>query len=444
MALLFSGGELSSLPTNYYPSHEAIDHYHRYKEDVALFKELGFKSYRMSIAWSRIYPNGDDEKPNEAGLKFYDKLFKELTEAGIEPVVTLSHFELPLTLVKKYGGWLNRRLVEFFTRYAKTIYERYSKYVKYWLTFNEINMAMLIGTISLGMISKKDDPLAQLKVFQALHHQFVASALATKLAHEIIPGSKVGCMVARMESYPFSCHPLDVWKNYQNYLKGNEYCLSVHAKGEYLPSAKTIWAKAGGTIEIAEGDLEILKKHPVDFISFSYYSTSVVKAANLTEQDKKAAGNFISGVVNPYLEASEWGWTIDPSGLRLALNEMYNTYGKPLMIVENGLGARDKLEEGNIINDDYRISYMEAHVKAMADAIDDGVDLIGYTSWGCIDLVSASGGEYDKRYGFIYVDMHDPDEAHPKPYGTQARYKKKSFAWYKEVIKTNGKSVLEK
>jgi 6-phospho-beta-glucosidase len=250
-------------------------------------------------------------------------------------------------------------------------------------------------------------------------------------------------MVARMESYPFSCHPQDVLANYQKSLLGNDYCLNVHAKGEYLPVAKTLWAKEGGTVEFASGDQELLKNYPVDFISFSYYATGVTKVANLTENDKKlAAGNFLFGVPNPHLEASEWGWTIDPSGLRLALNEMYNTYGKPLMVVENGLGARDELLPGNIINDDYRISYLDAHIKAMADAIDAGVDLIGYTSWGCIDLVSASGGEYDKRYGYIYVDYHDPDASHTKPYGTLARYKKKSFYFYQEVIKTNGQSVL--
>ncbi|MDR2822616.1 MAG: glycoside hydrolase family 1 protein [Acholeplasmatales bacterium] len=428
-----------------YPSHVAIDHYHRYKEDIQLFKEMGFKSYRMSIAWSRIFPNGDDLTPNEEGLKFYDNLFKELKSASIEPVVTISHYELPLNLAKSYGGWENRKLIDFYINFCTVIFNRYNNLVKYWLTFNEVNMGILFGQFSLCIKEEANDPLIKIKRAQALHHQFIASALAVKLAHEINKENKVGCMIARMESYPFSCHPDEVFSNYNQGIIFNDYTLSVQVKGEYLPTSKAIWASFGGKVEFLKDDKKILKKGKVDFISFSYYCSSVCKVHGLTPEEKSnlvGINALFGSAKNPYLEASEWGWQIDATGLRLCLNEMYNTYNVPLMIVENGLGARDNLLPGNVIDDSYRISYLKEHIKAINLALKDGVKVLGYTPWGCIDLVSASGGEYDKRYGFIYVDMHDKDATHDKPYGTFNRYKKKSFYWYQEVIKSNGSKAL--
>ncbi|KHF27673.1 Aryl-phospho-beta-D-glucosidase BglH [Anoxybacillus sp. BCO1] len=415
-----------------YPNHDGIDFYHRYKEDIALFAEMGFKAFRMSIAWSRIFPNGDELTPNEEGLKFYDDVFDELHKYGIEPVVTISHYEMPLHLVKAYGGWKNRKLISFFERYAKTLFERYKDKVKYWLTFNEINGAIHFPILSLGFLPDNKNTRLQ-HIFQALHHQFVASSLAVKAAHEMIPDVKVGCMLIYAPTYSFDCHPENVLHALQEGRIFNYLCGDVQVRGEYPNFAKRFFKENGIEINIHDGDLELLKQYPVDFISFSYYMSRTVK--KIKSPEEMTSGNIIGGVKNPFLKASDWGWEIDPIGLRIALNELYDRYQKPLFVVENGLGAYDKVEEDGSINDDYRIDYLREHIKAMGEAIEDGVELIGYTSWGCIDLVSASTGEMSKRYGFIYVDKDDQGN------GTLERRKKKSFYWYKRVIETNGKEI---
>jgi len=415
-----------------YPNHDGIDFYHRYKEDIALFAEMGFKAYRMSIAWSRIFPNGDELIPNEEGLKFYDDVFDELHKYGIEPIVTISHYEMPLHLVKAYGGWRNRKLISFFERYAKTLFERYKNKVKYWLTFNEINGALHFPVLSLGFLPESEGNRLQ-HIFQGLHHQFVASSLAVKAAHEIIPDAKVGCMLIYAPTYSFDCHPENVWHALHENRIFNYLCGDVQVRGKYPAFAKRFFKENGVELEIHDGDLELLKRYPVDFISFSYYMSRTVKKVKSPEE--MTSGNIIGGVKNPFLKASDWGWEIDPIGLRIALNELYDRYQKPLFVVENGLGAYDKVEEDGSINDDYRIDYLREHIKAMGEAIEDGVELMGYTSWGCIDLVSASTGEMSKRYGYIYVDKHDDGS------GTLKRKKKKSFFWYKHVIATNGKEL---
>jgi len=411
-----------------------IDFYHRYKEDIKLFAEMGFKVFRLSIAWSRIFPNGDDKAPNEQGLQFYDNVFNELHKYGIEPLVTISHYETPLGLAKNYDGWTNRKLIGFFENYVRTIFTRYKDKVKYWLTFNEINSALHAPYMSAGIWTPKEK-LSKQDLYQAMHHELVASALAVKIGHEINPEFKIGCMILGVPNYPLTSKPSDVLKAMQQD-RENLFFADVHARGKYPKYMDRLFKENNVKINMEPGDEEILK-NTVDFISFSYYMSSC--ATSDPEKNKSGAGNIISGVPNPYLKASEWGWQIDPEGLRYILNLLYDRYQKPLFIVENGLGAVDKLitdENGNkTVNDDYRINYLNDHLVQAAEAIEDGVELMGYTTWGCIDLVSASTAELKKRYGFIYVDRNDDGT------GTLERYKKKSFYWYKEVIATNGGSL---
>jgi 6-phospho-beta-glucosidase len=413
-----------------FPKRRGIDFYHRYKEDIALFAEMGFKTFRMSISWPRIFPNGDDLEPNEEGLEFYDKVFDELLKYGIEPLVTLSHYEIPLNLVQKYNGWADRRTVEFFVHYAETVFNRYRGKVKYWLTFNEINISTISPYIGSGILIDEVENKEQ-TVYQALHHQFVASARAVKAGHAIIPDSMIGCMLARMEVYPETCNPDDVLEALKED-QMNLFFTDVQVRGYYPSYMLSYFEENNIKIEMLPGDEEILLQHPVDFLSFSYYMTMVASGA---PGKKKEKGNFFSGVKNPYLAASDWGWQIDPKGLRITLKKMYDRYQVPLFIVENGLGAYDRVEVDGSINDDYRIEYLRAHIEQMKEAIHEGVDLIGYTTWGCIDLISAGTSEMSKRYGFIYVDQDDYGN------GTLARTKKKSFDWYKNVIATNGEQL---
>ncbi len=415
---------------HYYPAKTAIDMYHHYKEDIALFGEMGFKTYRLSIAWSRIFPNGDEDEPNEEGLKFYEDLFKECHKYGIEPLVTITHFDCPMHLITEYGGWKNRKLIGFYEKLVTVLFTRYKGLVKYWLTFNEINMILHLPFMGAGLYFEEGENRDQ-ATYTAAHHELVASALATKIGHEIDPNNMIGCMLAAGDVYPYSCNPEDVWKAYDTN-RDNYFFIDVQSRGAYPKYALLELERKGVTIPFVEGDEEILKEHTVDFISFSYYSS---KCASVDEK-LKTDGNVFASVKNPYLKASEWGWQIDPLGLRTTLNTLYDRYQKPLFIVENGLGAVDKPDANGYVEDDYRIDYMREHIKAMHDAVTlDGVDLLGYTSWGCIDLVSASTGEMSKRYGFIYVDRDDAGN------GSLKRSKKKSFDWYKEVIASNGENI---
>lgn len=423
---------LKPLENEYYPSHEAIDFYHRYKEDIALFAEMGFKCLRVSIAWSRIFPNGDEEIPNEEGLKFYDSMFDEMIRFGIEPVVTICHFDTPIGIIEKFGGWKNRKFINFYLNYCEAIFKRYKNKVKYWMTFNEINMILHLPFMGAGVRFEKGDNELQIK-YQSAHHELIASALATKMAHEIIPNSKVGCMLAAGEFYPYSCNPEDVLLAKEKD-RENLFFIDVQSRGEYPGYAKRFLRENGIEIVFKEDDEEILKNNTVDFIGFSYYSSRCASSDSEVLKGQ-TAGNVFKTVRNPNLKVSEWGWQIDPLGLRITCNSLYDRYQKPLFIVENGLGANDVIEEDGSINDDYRIEYLKEHVKAMKEAIIDGVDLIGYTPWGCIDIVSASTGEMKKRYGFIYVDKDNEGN------GTLKRSKKKSFYWYKKVIESNGEEL---
>ena len=429
----------------YYPSHEAIDFYHHFKEDIALFAEMGWTVFRLSINWSRIYPNGDDEQPNEAGLKFYDEVFDECKKYGIEPLVTLSHYEIPWGIVTKYHGFADRRVIDLFVKYATTCFERYKDKVKYWLTFNEINCGLMPGGGAyngVGYVCQEDldntaqRPVDQLidnpqKRFEALHNEFVASAKTVIEGHKINPDFMIGLMIAHMSSYGLTPDPKDQFKNLQSDDRMNNFCGDVQVRGEY-PTYMFRYFKDHGidTSFITEEDKKIIKEGVIDFYTFSYYMSNCV---TVDENAEKTNGNLATGAKNPYLKASDWGWQIDPDGLRYTLNILHDRYPHtPLMVVENGFGAFDKVEEDGSVHDTYRIDYFRDHIKAMDEAIEDGVPLIGYTTWGPIDLVSAGTGQYAKRYGFIYVDRHDDGT------GDFSRSKKDSFFWYKKVCESNG------
>ena len=427
-------GNRTKFPTEDNMKLVGIDFYHRYKEDIKLFAEMGFKVFRTSIAWSRIFPNGDEKEPNEKGLAFYDDLFDECHKYGMEPLVTISHYETPLYLAEHYNGWVNREMIGFYERYVRTIFTRYKNKVKYWLTFNEINSVLHAPFMSGGINTPKEN-LSKQDLYQAVHHELVASALATKIGHEINPEAKIGCMILSMPTYPLTPSPddmIEVMKEeHMNYFFGD-----VHVRGRYPGYMKRYFKEHNIKIHFEPEDEEILK-NTVDFVSFSYYMSCCATADK--EKQKKGNGNLLGGVKNPTLKESAWGWQIDPKGLRYVLNMFYDRYQKPLFIVENGLGAVDTLivdENGNkTVEDDYRIQYLNDHLVQVGEALLDGVEIMGYTTWGCIDLVSASTAELKKRYGFIYVDRNDDGS------GTLERYRKKSFYWYKDVISSNGKTL---
>lgn len=419
-----------------YPKRHGSDFYHHYKEDIALLAEMGFKCFRMSIAWSRIFPKGDETEPNEEGLRFYDAVFDECKKQGIEPLVTMCHYEMPIYLVMKYRGWYHRDTITYFLRFVQTICNRYRNKIKYWITFNEIDSMIRHPFTSAGLLPEMfPGKNFEEVVFQAMHHQFIASALATKICHEVIPGSQVGCMLTKLTYYPYSSRPEDI-KKAQDIMRST-YCYSdTQVFGEYPRFLLTYFKNQGIQIRKEAEDNAIMKAYPVDFVSFSYYNSYC--AAENGNGLIKSAGNTAIGYKNPYLQESEWGWQIDPLGLRISLVDMYDRYRKPLFIVENGLGAKDVLTTAGTVEDDYRIAYLDAHFRTMLDAIEkDGVELIGYTSWGCIDIVSESTKQMSKRYGFIYVDCDDYGK------GSYERYKKKSFNWYRNVIQTNGACLFE-
>ncbi|WP_295829913.1 glycoside hydrolase family 1 protein [uncultured Microbacterium sp.] len=410
-----------------------IDHYHRFAEDIALFAEMGFGVYRFSIAWSRIFPKGDETEPNEAGLAFYDRLLDELEKHGIEPLVTISHYETPLHLAEQYGGWTNRALIGFYERYARTLFERFGGRVKYWLTFNEIN-SLLHAPFMSGGIPVPEGGVPEQQLYQAMHHELVASARATRIAREVAPDAKVGCMVLSMPIYPLTPSPADAVA-VMDADHGNLVYGDVHTRGAYPGYFLRTLREKGIELDVTDQDRDDLT-HTVDFVSFSYYM-SIAETADPSLR-ATGEGNIMGGVSNPTLEASEWGWQIDPVGLRLVLNQFWDRWQKPLFIVENGLGARDQLVEVDgekTVIDDYRIAYLNDHLVQVGEAIEDGVDVLGYTSWGCIDIVSASTAQLSKRYGFIYVDRNDDGT------GTLDRYRKKSFGWYADVIRTNGATL---
>ena len=401
--------------------------------------EMGFKVFRMSINWTRIFPTGEEDTPNEKGLAFYDRVFDCCKKYGIEPLVTISHYEMPYALVEKYNGWASREMIAIFEKYAHVLFERYQDKVTYWLTFNEINSSVMPfgAVLNTGTIGGYEGPVNEVpdnkqERFQALHHMFLASAKVVKYAHEHYPNFKIGDMNIFATSYPLTSDPDDVIENQQHMNISNWFCSDVQVRGEYPFYIHRYFEENGIKLEMEPGDAAVLKEGVVDFYTFSYYMSNCITAHGGAES---AGGNIIGGCQNPYLKESDWGWQIDPKGLRYSLNEIYARYGKPMMVVENGLGAYDTVADDGSIHDDYRIEYLREHIRQMREAVIDGVDLLGYTPWGCIDLVSASTGEMAKRYGFIYVDKHDDGT------GTLERKRKDSFFWYQKVIESNGEEL---
>ncbi|MFB1050627.1 glycoside hydrolase family 1 protein [Paraliobacillus sp. JSM ZJ581] len=418
-------------PSDYlFPKRWGIDFYNRYKEDIALFAEMGFKTFRLSISWARIFPTGLEDEPNEQGLEFYDKVFDECKKYGIEPLVTMSHYEMPITLTEKYNGWVSRQLIPLFEKFARVILNRYKDKVKYWITFNEMNMNLNSLYTGAGVLADLvDDPLEA--AYQASHNQFLASALAVKAMKEIIPDGKIGCMINQIESYALTTKPEDQLQA----LKSNQlnyFYPDVQVRGEY-PSYMTRYFEDNNiNVVMEDGDADILKAGKVDYVAISYYMSHVTEAR---EDASKLAGTFDSPIKNEHLELTQWDWPIDSIGLRISLIKLYDRYEIPLFVCENGLGAKDELTADGKVHDDYRIDYLEKHVIQMKEAIKDGVELMGYTTWGCIDLVSCGTSQMSKRYGFIYVDQDDQGE------GSLERVRKDSFHWYKEVIATNGEKL---
>lgn len=416
-----------------FPGRNGVDGYKHYKEDIALFKELGYKCYRFSISWSRIFPTGEEKQPNLEGLKYYEDFINELVENEIEPVVTICHFDIPLSLVEKYGSWRSRKVINCYLRYCEVLFRNFGNKVRYWITFNEINMLMHLPFMGAGIRFEEKENSLEVK-YQAAHHELVASALATKMAHEICPDAKIGCMLAAGNVYPYSCNPEDVWASMKKD-RENYFFTDVQVRGEYPAYTKKFFEQQNIQIKTEESDFEILKEYTVDFVSLSYYNSRCVRADGKGEA---SGGNVFASAKNPYLTCSQWGWPIDPLGLRITLNGLYDRYQKPLFVVENGLGAKDIPDENGFVADDYRIDYLSSHIKAMMEAVEkDGVDLIGYTAWGCIDLVSATTGEMSKRYGLVYVDLDDEGK------GSCRRIPKKSFYWYQNVIRSNGSCLQE-
>lgn len=423
------GAKMVSLDDLYYPNRQAIDFYHHYKEDIAMLGEMGFKVFRMSIMWSRLFPKGNEETPDPEGIAFYHNVFAELKKYEIEPLVTIWHSEDPVWLVNEIGGWNNRKMIDYFDHYAETVLKEYDSEVKYWLTFNELNNGIMFLDWIKGTGDKQER--AQ-KTFQQLHHKLLASAHTVVKAHEINPENKVGCMIAYAVNYPLTSSPDDNMKQVETAQWINWYTADTQVRGNYPYFAQKFLEREGVSLSMEPDDLTELKQGIVDFFSFSYYSTACVT----TQEDAETAGgNFTMGAKNPYLPYSEWGWAMDPTGLRYALNEIYGRYQIPVIIVENGLGAQDVIEEDGSINDDYHIEYIREHIKAIKDALNDGVDVFGYCTWGCIDEISAASGQMNKRYGFIHVDLDDEGN------GTMVRRKKKSFDWYQKVIASNGEDL---
>lgn len=422
---------------NFYPNHEGIRFYDHYQEDIKMFGEMGFKCLRTSIAWSRIFPNGDETQPNEEGLKFYDNLFDCMLENGMQPVITLSHFEIPYHLVKEYGGWRNRKMIDFFYRFSKVVLKRYQNKVKYWMTFNEINNQMLVENdiyafTNSGIIFEENEDRLE-TIYQAVHYQFVASALVTKFAHDLNPNIQMGCCVAATPNYPNTPNPDDILLAQSEDRKLLMFT-DVQIRGHYPNYLLNEWKNKDYILDITEEDLEILSKGCVDYLGFTYYlSNTVSKDLNVKKLGDDLQGNF--AVENPYLESTDWGWAIDPKGLRYIMNMYQDRYEIPMFIVENGFGYADQFEDGKV-HDQNRIDYLKSHIEEMKKAMDeDGCDCIGYTVWGCIDPISFTTGEMKKRYGFIYVDRNNDGS------GSYKRYKKDSFGWYKKVIETNGEEL---
>ncbi len=403
----------------HYTNHDACDFYHHWEEDLNLFAEMGFTTFNTSLAWSRIYPYGVQGGVNKEGVEFYRKVFTKARELGMDPVITLYKYDEPVYFEETYGGWENRAMIDEFVAFAKTCFTEYKGLINKWMTFNEIN-------ILIAFPGKGGD---MQRTYEELHNQMIASAKSVIAAHEIDPEIKVGAMLCGICSYPLTPDPEDVMANYKHFQDKFCYCGDAMLRGEYPSYSTRIWKENNVCLNISEEDKQILREGKSDFLGFSYYMSNCITTHANEEQ---IGGNMQMGIKNPYLKASDWGWQIDPVGYKYFLHLMYDRYQVPLFDVENGLGAFDTVDEDGCIHDTYRIDYHRAHIQKLKEAVEEGVDIFGYTTWGGLDLVSAGTGQMEKRYGMIYVDMDD------KGNGTFERKRKDSFFWYKKCIESNG------
>lgn len=415
-----------------YPKRWGIDFYHTYREDIALFAQMGFRVFRFSIAIARVLPTLDLQEVNEKALAYYDDVIDTCLQYHIQPLVTISHFDPPILVWDKYQGWSNPALIDIYVGFAKLLFARYHDKVKYWIPFNEINMALKAPFKTLGMISGSGHAYEQ-KRWQGIHHQLVASARMVKEAKAIDASMQIGCMIADITTYPYSSNPSDVLANQQFDQLINLSFLDVMVTGEYPYYLNAYWKEQRISVRISEEDRRLLREGTVDFVGFSYYMSIVTTADS--EGKELTSGNMTGGVKNRYLETTQWGWQIDPLGLRICANQLYDRYRKPLFVLENGIGAQEELGADHTVHDHYRIDYLQAHLRALKQAAEDGCDIMGYTMWGPIDLVSSGTSEMSKRYGFIYVDQDDDGN------GSRRRFCKDSFYWYQHLIATNGEEL---
>lgn len=416
----------------FFPFRKGSDFYHHYKEDIALLAEMGFKCFRLSVSWSRLFPTGMEDTPLEAGVQFYHDVFQECLKYQIEPLVTMLHYEVPAYITENLNGWESRKTIDHFVRYTKFLIDEYKDEVKYWITFNEINMIMNCSYLGGGLFTEKSELDEDSCVFTSLHHMLIASARTVKYFHEHHKNGMIGLMIARLQNYAYTCSPKDVLAA-QAQNRFNYFPLDIAVKGRYPKFILNYFEERNIRIDLSEEDRKILSEGTIDFTAISYYHTGVISA---DEDKKEDIGLLIRKLSNPHIGKTAWGWGIDPDGLRITLNEMNDRYGLPVFIVENGMGAYEELDENHEIHDDYRIAYLKAHIEAIRDAILDGAEVLGYTPWGCIDLCSCSYASMSKRYGFIYVDADDLGR------GSYARYRKDSFYWYQKVIRTNGEDLF--
>lgn len=425
------GGTLDEIKTaledteNYYPKRHGIDFYHTYKEDLKMLAELGLETFRTSISWSRIFPNGNEETPNEAGLAFYDKLIDEILANDMEPVITMAHYDLPIHLVTEYGGFSNRKIIEFFTRYSRVLLERYGHKVDKWIVFNQVN---LVPTVQFGSLEIYDNQAENMEelMYQAVHNQFIAAAKTKEIATELGLSANIGTMIADCTYYPATCRPEDVvWTMKKNRMQ--YFYTDVQLRGHYPQYALKYFEDQNFAIKMEQGDKELLKENTMDFLGISYYSSKVAEFEKHTMLSDSAGQN-------PYLRPTPWDWRVDPLGFYNSISQYWDRYGVPIMIAENGFGAIDKLED-ETVHDNYRVNYYKDHLKVLKECMDEGVEIISFLAWGPIDIVSSSSSEMSKRYGFIYVDIDDLGN------GSKNRLKKDSFDWYQKVIKTHGESL---
>ncbi|WP_053367792.1 glycoside hydrolase family 1 protein [Bacillus sp. FJAT-27245] len=411
----------------YYPKRHGIDFYHTYEQDLALLAELGLKTFRTSISWSRIFPRGDEEFPNEKGLAFYDKLIDEIISNGMVPIITMAHYDIPLTLVTEYGGFANRKVTDFFVRYAKVLLERFGEKVPYWIVFNQVNLVPTVQFGSLGLCDDQAENMEEL-MYQAVHNQFVATARVKEIAKNMGLTTKIGTMVSDCTRYPASCKPEDiVWTMKKNRMQ--YFFTDVQLNGEYPQYALKYFSDNNISITMEDGDQELLANNKMEFLGISYYSTYIVDY----EKNTMAINSYEQ---NPYLKPTPWNWRVDPLGFYNSISQYWDRYKVPIIIAENGYGAIDKLEDGTV-HDDYRVDYYRVHLKVLKECMDEGVEVLAYLAWAPIDIVSSSSSEMSKRYGFIYVDIDDDGQ------GSRKRIKKDSFSWYQKVIHTHGESLYE-